>query len=613
MDERIARLRKKAMALPFTPGIYIMKNGGGQVIYVGKAKAMKSRVSQYFGSQNGHDEKVKKMVENVEDFDYILTDTEYEAFILECSMIKQHMPKYNIRLKDDKGYQYLRITNGEWRTISAVRKRENDGAVYFGPYLGFIAVEDTKKIFKLPQCSRVFPRDIGKGRPCLRFFISQCSAPCAGKISREEHNKTVEEALRYLQGDKDTALETIKNEMNKAAERLDFERAARLRDRMNAITKMKQKQKIISTSFKDQDVFSIVSSFGSACFSVLRFSEGALYDSEHFFVDLPENAAEARHELLRSFYSMRENIPPRIMVDGEVESSAVLEQWLSEKADRKVRFYIPQRGEPLALMEMCRSNASQKLAQRIGKTSGKTTAALDELAKLLGLEAPPEFIEAYDISHTAGSQNVAGMVVFQNGQPYKKGYRHFAIKGFEGQDDYASMAEVLTRRLNRYIEEKGSGEGFGRLPDLILLDGGTGQVNAVLPVIRSFGLSIPVFGMVKDGSHKTRAIAANGGEVSLNSKRKAFSLVFEIQEEVHRFAISYHRKKRSKAAVSSTLTSIEGIGEARARALMKKFKTIKAIGEASEEELAATEGITKKNAAEIFKAFHGRRPEDTPN
>lgn len=609
MNERLPYLRKKSMSLPLTPGVYLMKNKKGEIIYVGKAKALKNRVSSYFGSQNNHTAKVRKMVENVEDFDYIMCDSEFEALVLECSLIKQHSPKYNILLKDDKGYHYIKITSNGWKNILAVKQRFDDGAEYIGPYTGSYgvtnAVAEAKKIFLLPQCSKVFPRDYNKSRPCLNYFIGQCAAPCAGKTTAEAHAEAVEQAIDFIVNGSGKAVEALTEKMLAASENLEFEKAAKLRDRINAIKKVSEKQKVVAASVEEQDVFAVVCSEEKACLSVIRFRNSRLYDNEDFIIDAPENMPEARHELLRSYYSMRDFVPRRITVDGEIADSEVLCEWLSSLAGRKVTAVCPQRGEQHSLVEMCRSNAAQKLAIYLGKT-GRATAALDELATLLGLKSPPKFIESYDISHTAGSENVAGMVVFKDGAPFKKSYRRFAIKGFTGQDDYASMAEVIERRILRYFEEKDSGEGFGRLPDLILLDGGSGQVNAVKPVLEKYGLDIPLFGMVKDSHHRTHAIACSGDELSLTSKRAAFTLVSTIQEEVHRYSVEYHRNRRKKASLSSSLTSINGIGESRCKALLRHFKTVKAVSQASVEELAAVKGMNKIAAQAVFEAFHGQ-------
>lgn len=611
MNEKIGELRKKAMSLPLTPGVYIMKNKSGEIIYIGKAKALKNRVSQYFGSPKNHTAKVLKMVENVNDFDYILCDTEFEALVLECSLIKQHSPKYNILLKDDKGYSYIRVDEGEWKNFWVVLQKEDDGARYIGPYMSSAgisaAVDRAKKIFRIPTCNKQFPKEYGKSRPCLNYSIGQCSAPCAGRIKREAHNENVERALEFITNGSDKVIEELTAQMQAAAENEEYEKAAKLRDTIKAINKISDKQKVVAASVKEQDVFAIVGAKQGinpkACLSVLRFENYRLYDSEHFIIDLPEDLPPARHELIRSFYTIRDNVPPRIAVDGETDEAELLSEWLSEKAGRKVTIAVPQRGEQHSLMEMCRSNAAQKLALYLGRT-GKATAALDELGQILGLKSPPEFIESYDISHTAGSNNVAGMVVFKDGLPYKKSYRRFSIKGFSGQDDYASMAEVIDRRLTEYENSKDTGEGFGKLPDLILLDGGSGQVNAVIPVLMKHNLDIPLFGMVKDSHHRTRAIAKSGGEISLTSKRSAFTLVSTIQEEVHRYSVAYHHSKNKKSGISTTLTNIEGVGEARAKALMKHFRTLRAVSEADEGQLLEVKGMSKAAAKAVYDAFH---------
>ncbi len=611
MNPKLSELRRKAMQLPLTPGVYLMKNSRSEIIYVGKAKALKNRVSQYFGSQNNHTVKVRKMVENVDDFDVILTDSEFEALVLECSLIKQHSPKYNILLKDDKGYSYIKVTSGKWRNIYAVLQRDDDDASYIGPYTSSFAVRNTvdeaKKIFRLPQCNKVFPRDFGKSRPCLNYFIGQCSGVCSGKVPFEQYDEAVSDALAFIKDGGTKAIADLQQRMEKAAEELEFEKAARLRDRIAAIKRLGGKQKVMSAEIKEQDIFALVtgaSSSGKACLSVLRFADGRLYDSENFITDAPENTAETMEQLIRSFYLIRDFVPKRVSVECEIADSELLERWLSEKKGKRVIISHSTAGEQKKLFEMCRSNAAQYLAPLTG-ASGRKTAALDELAGLLGLSAAPEFIEAYDISHTAGSDNVAGMVVFRNGEPYRKGYRRFVIKGFTGQDDYASMAEVLDRRLTRYEEERESGEGFGRLPDLILLDGGKGQVSAVEPILKKHSLeNIPLFGMVKDGSHRTRAIAMSGGEIALSSKRRAFTLVAEIQEEVHRFAVTYHRQKHKSSALSGTLTEIPGVGPARAKALLRHFKTITAIKKAGIDELKSVPGISDATAQTIYDALH---------
>ena len=609
--DREKRLRKKAMSLPLRPGVYLMKDKSGTIIYVGKAKALKNRVSSYFGSHTNHTTKVIRMVEHVQDFDYIVTDSEFEALVLECSLIKQHSPKYNILLKDDKGYHYVKITKESWPRIDAAMQLVDDGSEYIGPYTGSFAVRQTvdevKKIFRLPQCTKTFPVT-HRQRPCLNFHISQCSAPCAGKISQADYKRSVEQAVAFLKGGSAETVKRMQAEMEQAAENLEFEKAAMLRDRINAITKFGEKQKVVSADVAEQDVFALAQSQDKACLAVLRFFAGRLCDTEHFIIDAPEDDAVARYELIMGYYSMRERIPPRILIDSLPQDAELISQWLSEKLGKKVSFVVPQRGGQLKLLEMCRSNASEKLALSLGR-KGKETAALDELARLLGLDSPPEYIESYDISHTAGTENVAGMVVFKNSQPYKQAYKRFKIKGFEGQDDCASMAEVLERRFTHYLEENAKpegekrDEGFAKLPDLILLDGAEMQVNAVRAVLLRLGIDVPLYGMVKDSSHRTRAITGEGGEISINSKRSAFTLVSRIQEEVHRFAIEYHRKRRS-AGISTTLTQIEGVGNKRAAILLKHFKSVNAIKNADFDELCAVKGVDKRSAQAVFDYFH---------
>lgn len=606
MNPKMKILRKKAMSLPLLPGVYIMKNADGEIIYIGKAKALKNRVSQYFGSQNRHPIKVRKMVENVDRFDYIVTGSEFEALVLECSLIKQHSPKYNILLKDDKGYSYIRISEGEYRKISAVFNKKDDGSEYIGPYLSSYSVRQSvdaaNKIFKLPQCNKVFPRDFGKSRPCLNYYISQCCGLCTGKIKKSDYDEAVDGAIAFLKGDSRDIIADLRAKMEKAAEELDFEQAAKLRDRINSIERIKEKQKVVYKSVEEQDVFATADIDGSVCLAVLRFSNGRLFDSEHFFFDDPGDKEGMRSDFITSYYSMRDNIPKRITVDGEVADRELLEQWLSEKKGKKVTVFVPARGEQLEIVNMCRKNAEEKLAIKKGRT-GREIAVLDELKDLLGLKKTPEYIESYDISHTAGQDSVAGMIVFKGGKPYRKAYKRFSIKSFDGNDDYRAMNEVLTRRFSEYEKSKDSTEGFGKLPDLILLDGGVGQVHAVEPVLREFGLKIPLFGMVKDNRHRTRAISGDGGEIAINSKRQVFTLVSEIQNEVHRFSVAYHHQKHAKRGLSLSLTEIEGVGEKRASALLKYFKTMTAIKNAEVDELSKAPGITSAVAQNIYDYY----------
>ena len=603
----IKQLRKKAMDLPLSPGVYVMKNNAGEIIYIGKAKALRNRVSQYFGSQNNHSLKVRRMVENVHDFDYILVASEFEALVLECSLIKQHHPKYNILLKDDKGYGYIKVTNDGWPRITAEKQKLDDGAIYYGPFAstGYVskAVQDAKAIFGLPTCNKRFPHDINRSaRPCLHFHIKTCCAPCCGKMSEKEYLESHRDALALLVNGDTEIMRRLKTEMNAAAENLEFERAARLRDRILSIQKTWQKQNVVAVRSGLQDVFAVMDGAEKSCLTVLRFSQGKLYDSESFIVDKLESDAEDRSRLIMQYYTIRDDIPERVSVDSEPADFCFLEQWLSEKRGKKVQLFIPKQGEGMKLMQLARENATEKLSKYTGRNE-KQHRVLSQLGEALGLPNEPIYIEAYDISHTAGSETVGGMITYENGRPLRNAYRKFAIKGIEN-DDCAAMAQVLSRRFDEYLKADDQVHGFGRLPDLILLDGGKGEVNAVRQVLTEKGLSVPLFGMVKDGKHRTRAIATSGDEITINDNRALFTFVAEIQEEVHRFAISFHRQKRKKATLASNLTQIEFVGEKRAKALLKHFGTIKAIKAADISSLEAVDGITKPVAEKIYAYFH---------
>ncbi len=600
-------LRAKAMKLPLLPGVYIMHNKKNEIIYIGKAKALKNRVSQYFGSDKNHEEKVRRMIENVDYFEYIITDSEFEALVLENSLIKQNQPKYNILLKDDKGYSYIRVSGGDWPRISEVKQIADDGAHYIGPYMSSWSVKETidsaRKIFRLPSCNRQFPQDFGKGRPCLYYYIKQCSAPCRGKMHKEEYQEAFQEAMEFIKGGSSTSIKKLTERMEQAAENLDFEMAARLRDRIRAIDKVKEHQKVVASREKEQDVIAMAQGPRHTAFEVFRFTNHRLSDRESFVTEGCEDAAESRSEFIRQYYAMREQIPPLVLVDGEIEDEELVVRFLAEKRGRSVKFHIPQRGEQSQLVEMCRKNAAEHLARQLG-SSGREASALDELKRLLGLDTVPEYIESYDISNLAGGENVAGMVVFENGRPLKSAYRKFKIKTVVGQDDYGSMREVIRRRFEEYRLHHEDEGGFGRLPDLILLDGGKGHVAAIRPLLEEMGIEVPVFGMVKDDKHRTRAIAVTGGEIAIHSTRTAFTLVSKIQDEVHRFAIGYHRQQRKKNTVSSTLLSIQGIGESRAKALMKHFRTIANIQNAELIELETAPGMNKTTARNVYEYFH---------
>ncbi len=608
MNEKLSILREKAMKLPLTPGVYIMKNKQGKIIYIGKAKKLKNRVSQYFGSQNKHAVKVRKMVENVDDFDYILTDSEFEALVLEASLIKQNQPKYNILLKDDKGYSYIKVTNEPYRKISAVLQKDDESADYIGPFTSsyFVkqSVDEANKIFKLPQCNKSFPRDFKKGRPCLNFHINRCMGVCTGKISKKEYDEAVNDALDFLKGDITKIVRELKVKMNTCAENLDFENAGKYRDRIRSIENMQVKQKVVTETGDSKDVFAVATNEQDICITVLRYDNGRLCDSEYFFFDSEKMVENIRCNFLIQYYGMNRAVPHRVFVDEEFDDIELLQEHLTIVRGKKCIISVPQRGEGLKLVNMCRENAFEKLAQKKGKQSVQIKS-LEELKTILGLEKTPEYIESYDISHTGGEDNVAGMVVFKNGRPLKRAYRTFNIKSFTGQDDYGSMREVLSRRFDEYekFKHQNADEGFGKLPDLILLDGGKGQVNAVREVLKEKNLQIPLFGMVKDSKHKTRAITGDGGEIAINSNRSVFTLVSEIQEEVHRFSVGFHHKKHTKRGLELSLTKIDGIGEKKAKELLKAFKTIKNIKTASVDELQLVKGINRELAEKIYKYY----------
>ncbi len=609
--DKIKELRKKSMALPKLPGVYIMRDKDRNIIYIGKAKALKNRVSQYFGSQNNHMEKVRRMVSNVDDFDYIITDSEFEALILECSLIKQNAPKYNILLKDDKGYSYIKVTGDKWKKISYSLQQDDPSATYIGPYKSSYyvksAVEEANRIFMLPTCNRQFPRDIRKARPCLNYHIKQCCAPCTGRVSLGDYNERVESALKFLKGGSTSAVSEMTKEMNEAAERLDFEKAAKIRDRISAVKKMNDKQKVVDIKVDEQDVIAYITDGDKGTFEVFRFKDGKLFDREHFMVDNDNDSIEMMSEFITRYYTIRDDVPKQITLDREVLDSELLEQWLSEKRGARVYIVVPQRGDQKQLVDMCRKNATERLAQTKGSTTGEYSV-LEELRDALGLEKIPEYIEAYDNSNLSGTENVCGMVVCENGKMNKSAYKKFKIKGFDGQDDYASMAEVIDRRLTEY-ENAEEGVGFGRKPDLILLDGGKGQVNAVLPVMERHNLDIPVFGMVKDDRHRTRAIVSKDGEIAISRKRKLFTFISKLQDEVHRFAIGYQRKRRNMNTFKSSLTDIPTVGNERAKALLRHFRTIKNISQADYDELLNAPKMNKTSADEVYRYFHKNEDE----
>lgn len=608
-SEKLSQLQEKSRSLPFEPGVYIMKDKSGHIIYIGKAKKLRRRVSQYFLRFEHQVGKVRKMVEHVDHFEYIITDSEFEALVLECSLIKQHKPKYNILLKDDKGYSYVKVTQNEpWPRISAVKQKNDDGALYLGPYMSsFVvkqAVDEAVKAFELPTCNRNFDKMEEHGRPCLNFYIHQCCAPCRGRMSNAEYREIVNNAVTFLKGGYDTIIKQLTEKMEDLSEKLEFEKAARLRDRIEAIKKIREKQKVVASKVENQDVIALAGDGCSTDFEVFIIRDGRLCDRESFLLDFEEDEKASRAEFIKRYYSPAKMPPPRITLDGEIEDKELLERYLSGIANRKISITVPKKGEQAALATMVKNNAEEKIA-RLAARPAKSKKVLEELGNILGMKKRPDYIEAYDISNTAGTGVVAGMVVFEGGRPLKSAYRKFSIKTVVGQDDYACMREVVGRRLARLkqaLVENGAEAaktGFGRIPDLILLDGGKGHVSAVKPLLDEYGFDIPIFGMVKDDSHRTRAIAADGAEIAINASRSVFTLVSQIQDEVHRFAITYHHSKRTHTAFSSRLTQVPHIGQARAKALMKHFKTMEKIRGATEEELANVPGMTKSAAAAL--------------
>ena len=602
----LARLREKARELPLEPGVYLMRDKSEKIIYIGKAKALRNRVSSYFRSVEKHSEKVYKMVENVRDFETIVTDSEFEALVLECSLIKQYTPKYNILLKDDKGYSYIKITPPPYSRIQAVlQKQDDDGCTYLGPYMSSYmvkqTVEEANRIFQLPTCNRKFPQDFRKARPCLNFHIKQCMGLCRGRVTEKEYAALIEEALDFIKGGSAKAVKRLEEQMMQASENLEFEKAAQYRDRIQAIQKMGERQKVVSSKAEEADIIAFTQSENATSAAVLLFRDHRLVDKKDFVFYEQGDLSAFRRDFLLSYY--REEIPRLIEVDGDFEDRELTEAYFSKKMGHKVSITVPQRGDQAKLVEMAKNNAAQRLSHEVART-GREISALDEIARLLGLSAPPSYIEAYDISNIGAETIVGGMIVFENGRPQKKYYRKFKIKSQYTPDDYASMREMISRRFARYHEEKDSGEGFGRLPDLILLDGGKGHVAAIEPLLEEMGIHVPVFGMVKDDRHRTRAIAKDGGEIAINANRNAFNMITRIQDEVHRYTIEFSRGSHRKSGLELAMTSVEGIGPARAKALFAAFKTQKAMRMATVEELAAVKGMTAPIAQRLYDWLH---------
>ena len=596
-------LKEKALSLPYAPGVYIMRDKTDKVIYVGKAKKLKNRVSQYFQDTAAHTPKTKAMVSKIDHFDVLVAGSEFEALVLECSLIKRYMPKYNILLKDDKGYPYIRLNMKDpYPTMTLVNKIANDGASYFGPYgsrgVSNSIMEAIRTTLKLPGCHKQFPRDIGKERPCLNYHMDRCAGWCQTGLPQKSYRATMEEAKQLLAGNyKDVAAE-IKNQMLTAADNLEFELAATLRDKLNAVEALGQRQLVTALSLADMDAIGYGQTEAKACFTVLHFSGGNLLDKDYEVFPIPDDKEAALSSLIKQYYLSRGMAPKIVLLPWEMEDGELFAQLLEQNFGRRPHLRVPQRGDNVRLVEMAMNNAFQE-AQRATSREEKLSGTLVLLGKMLGMD-PPRRMESYDISNISGTDIVAGMVVFQDGKPRKSDYKRFKIEALANQDDYASMRQVLTRRFVHY---KAGDKGFGEKPDVLLIDGGIAHAGIAEEVLREQGLSIPVFGMVKDDRHRTRAlVTAAGQEIAIDSQPAVFALIGTVQEEVHRFAISYHRQLRSKRLRYSELDQIPGVGPKRKQELLKKFKSLSAMGKASREEL---EQVLPRDAAEaVYRHFH---------
>lgn len=600
MNERLDYLREKANKLPLTPGVYQMKDSGGKIIYIGKAKALKNRVTSYFRAIESHNAKTYRLVMNIYDFDFIVTPTELDALVLEASLIKLHSPKYNILLKDDKGYNYIKISGDEYPRITYALQTDDKNAEYIGPYTsGYTvkqAVEEANRLFMLPTCSRKFPRDFRKERPCLNYHIGRCMGVCNGKIPRDEYRKSVNQAISYIKNGSKQSIERLTKEMEEYAEKLEFEKAAKLRDRIAAIQKAELTQHIYSSKTTDYDIIAAAVNMDKCSVAVVKYRGGRLIDKENFFIGEENDSSQTREDFLVEYYSTKSEMPKEIYLDTEIENKELLESYFAGRYSHKVTITVPKRGEGLTQTVLAKSNAEEYLSLRVGRTA-KEISALEDLKNILGLPKTPETIESYDISNMGEETRVAGMIVFKNGRPFKQGYRKFNIKYVQGINDYACMQEVIGRRMQRYLD---GDESFSPLPDLILLDGGKGHVAAVKQVLDEMGIEVSLYGLVKDEKHRTRAIAKEGGEIQVNANKNVFSLLTRIQDEVHRFSINFQRTGHKKKQYELELTRVRGIGEAKAMALLKEFKTKKAMKEATAEELAKAAGVSKSVAEELY-------------
>ncbi len=609
-------IQEELKKLPGSPGVYIMHDEQDEIIYVGKAISLKNRVRQYFQTSRNKGIKIEQMVTHITRFEYIITDSELEALVLECNLIKEHRPKYNTMLMDDKTYPFIKVTVDEaYPRVMIARKMVKDGAKYFGPYTSSGAVKDTieliRKLYHIRSCNRKLPRDIGKERPCLNYHIHQCMAPCQGYISQEDYKSSIRKVVHFLNGDYDLILKELEERMNRASEALEFEKAIECRELLGSVRKIAQKQKITDTAGDDRDILAVAVEEEDAVVQVFFIRGGRLIGRDHFYLKIARGEAEAEilSSFIKQFYAGTPYIPAELMLQDTIEDMEVIEEWLSGRRGHRVHLRVPKKGTKEKLVELAKKNASLVLStdkERLKREEGRTIGAVKELEKLIGITGVVR-MEAYDISNTNGFASVGSMVVYERGKPKRNDYRKFRIKGVQGADDYASMEEVLTRRFEHGMREKEEGKelgGFTAFPDLILMDGGKGQVNVALQVLNKLGLDIPVCGMVKDDNHRTRGLYYQNEEISIDKDAECFRLITRIQDEAHRFAITFHRQLRGKGQVHSILDDIPGVGAARRKDLMRHFENIEAIRSATVEQLKELPTMNEKSAQDVYNFFH---------
>ncbi len=616
-------IEEELKKLPGKPGVYIMHGENDEIIYVGKAVSLKNRVRQYFQSSRNKGAKIEQMVTHITRFEYIVTDSELEALVLECNLIKEHRPKYNTMLKDDKTYPFIKVTvNEPYPRVLFSRTMKKDKAKYFGPYTSSTAVKDVielvRKIYMVRSCNRNLPRDCGKDRPCLYYHMKQCTAPCQGNVSEEAYKQNIGQVLHFLNGNFQETIDQLTEKMMAASEDMRFEDAAGYRDLINSIRRIGERQKITTYGEEDRDIIAVAMDESEdlreqdAVVQVFFMRGGRLIGRDHFFLRVArgDTKAQVLSSFLKQFYAGTPFIPAEIMMQTEIEDGEIIEDWLSARRKQRVHIRVPKKGTKEKLVELAKENAWMVLSkdrERIKREEGRTIGAVKEIEDWLGLKDIVR-MEAYDISNISGFESVGSMVVYEKGKPKRSDYRKFKIKWVQGPNDYASMEEVLTRRFTH--ESKGEYDSFSILPDLILMDGGRGQVNIARKVLGELGIDIPVCGMVKDDNHRTRGVYFNNVEIPIDTSGEGFHLVTRIQDEAHRFAIEYHRSLRSKEQVHSVLDDIPGIGETRRKALMRRFRSIENIRDASVEELSQTESMNVQSAEAVYQFFH-RAPNHT--